>query len=233
MKFNLNKFKSAQSNSLSPDLDMQSGDMSGQDVWGGDPSQDLSNPAGGEQPQASQPMDETPKYTQGGLLDELNEHPVETMEVLKKSLPDVNINFMGKQAPLNEVLSPEQWGYMDSSQKGQICGEIFNILPDNMKDDGGSMSSGEVPAEMEKVNVEARVKESNEAIKKIAQSTSKTKKTFNLRKTAAGGVAQNTIVFGPREVLFPTVQEVGNDWDLVQRNKGWGKKIDEFYGPRL
>ncbi len=81
-------------------------------------------------------------------------------------------------------------------------------------------------------SIQAAVSSSNAAVKKMAEQFASTKqaKSFNLIKSAQSRVGQGNVVFGPTEQWFPSVNQIGNDWHVTERNKGWGLKVNEFFG---
>jgi hypothetical protein len=170
------------------------------------------------------------KYTEGSLLDALNGDPSTTMDMLKNQLPGATVEVDQSNVPVESLLEPDKWMSLDGAKRGQIAGAIFNVLPQNMKDDAMT-DDGNVAAKMEKVDLKASVEASNAAIKKLAESFVGQKVSFNLSKQAQSRVGMDTVVFGPdTATILPSVQQVGNLWHLVERNKGWGKKLDDMFG---
>lgn len=180
------------------------------------------------------------KYDLASLSQKMSSDPFATIQKLSDIIsPDVELTWTDTQGhqvggKAEEVLKPDTWNTMDSEkEKAGFLGAVLEALPVEMRaEQMENENMDQLQAEQQTVNipqsVEASVRASNEEIRKIAQKTKKT--PFNLSKTAQSRVGSGNIVHGPTDEMFPSVQQVGNDWHVMERNKGWGKKIDEMYG---
>lgn len=105
--------------------------------------------------------------------------------------------------------------------------EIFKmILPDSAK----SSEQNGIPTQLETTvpNIAKIVDETNRVIKKLAEETKKANKTFNLTKMAQQKTIENVITQGPTQTrIDPFTGMLISDWHLIERNKGFGLKIDD------
>lgn len=118
----------------------------------------------------------------------------------------------------------------DPSLKMKAASTIFDmILPDSAKP---QQDQSQVPTQLEQ-NVQpatlSMVRETNEIIKRLAQQAAKAPKkaSFNLKKEAQHQSVHNVMYFGPESTRVDSYTgQLINDWHLVERNKGFGLKID-------
>lgn len=123
----------------------------------------------------------------------------------------------------------------DEQQKLEAASKLFDII---LPEDAKTQDSGQnaIPAQMEtgvQPHVAKLVEETNNAIKKLAEEIAKkktagAKTVFNLKKVAQHQTLQNVITFGPGQTKVDafTGQQISN-WHLIERNKGFGLKIDD------
>lgn len=104
------------------------------------------------------------------------------------------------------------------------------ILPDGAT---GTPDSSDVPAQYETQMLASVVENTNQTLKKLAQSQAekpvKKAKGFNLSKQAQHKSIEHVVTFGPNQTTIDafTGQQISN-WHLVERNKGFGLKIDDI-----
>ena len=194
---------------------------------------------GGMNPPAD-PSQDGQQYTLSSLISEINADPQATMQKLRGSIPDQQVTTSdGQNVGASTLLDAGSWQTADEAKKGEIAGLIMEALPPNMKADSDQGSEGEnnamnIPVKQENVQIAAAVNEANAVLMKLAKQmasqNSNTPKTFNLNKSAQSRVGQGNVVFGPSHQYFPSVNQIGNDWHIEERNKGWGLKAHEFPG---
>ena len=74
------------------------------------------------------------------------------------------------------------------------------------------------------------IKDVTNSIKKLAEADSKKNKTFNLKKQAQAKTIENVIMYGPGEKRFdPFLRQPVSDWNIVERNKGFGFVVDDVW----
>ena len=120
----------------------------------------------------------------------------------------------------------------DEQEKLELCSIIFDkLIPEGKKETINE--EGEIPVTYEE-NIKAKVSMNTEIenyIKKIAkQDAGNVKKSFNLQKNAQAKTVENVIMFGPegnKPDAFTGM--LINDWHLVERNKGFGLRVDDVY----
>lgn len=109
------------------------------------------------------------------------------------------------------------------------------ILPDGAKAEPGVQDSGVVNTQMEtnvKPNtLQSQVLETNEIVRKLAvehAQARKVSKSFNLSKSAQHQSVHNVLYFGPESTKIDAFTgQLISDWHLVERNKGFGLRIDD------
>lgn len=109
--------------------------------------------------------------------------------------------------------------------------EIYDLLPDNMKEDSQpGVGAGQVLTHNE--TVASIVNNTNATIKKIAENLANKKissSSFNMKKFAQHKTLDQAIMFGPGQTrVDPFSGQLISNWHLVERNKGFGLKIDDI-----
>jgi len=122
-------------------------------------------------------------------------------------------------------------GDLTDEDKLELAIKIWPILPDYVKEDKPGIQENimELPY-TEAEYIKQIVKESEETIKKLAQQDSKTKGSFNLKKTAQHKSMENVILYGPEQTYIDEfTRQPASDWSLVERNKGFGLVVDDVW----
>jgi hypothetical protein len=120
-----------------------------------------------------------------------------------------------------------------SNSDEQVKLDAASTLFDMIVTDGdkpNTMPKDAVPSELERVNVANIVKNTNEVIKKLAEShasVTATANKFNL-KTAQHKALQNVVVLGPNNHIDEFTGQLINDYHLIERNKGFGLRIGDL-----
>jgi hypothetical protein len=138
--------------------------------------------------------------------------------------------------PLNEFFSPQADKAKEQKVQNDVSNFIFNdVLPDSAKSTPLSQEPGEIPADFKHnvpTHISSIIKDTDEYIQKLAKEHAKSKVTtgaFNLKKEAQHKSLNNVMMYGPDQVRFDefTHQPISN-WHLVERNKGFGLRIDDI-----
>jgi len=123
--------------------------------------------------------------------------------------------------------------------KLEFATELWKILPDDVKVDSSAIEDDVIEAPL--VEADAHlirlVKETEEKIKKLAQSNiSPKRKEFNLKKSAQAKTTENMIMYMPNDKstlhpqrIDPFLRQPINDWHVVERNKGFGLVLDDYW----
>lgn len=120
----------------------------------------------------------------------------------------------------------------DEQEKLEQASLIFDkIIPDGKKEII-TEEEGNIPAEYED-NIKAKISmitETEQIIKKMAQQDAKSSKGFNLKKQAQAKTIENVFMFGPENNKVDAFTgQLISDWHLIERNKGFGGKIDDVF----
>jgi hypothetical protein len=135
--------------------------------------------------------------------------------------------------PMEIIKGGIQRFYQDNiseQERLKIAMEIFDILPNSIKhrkpDEEQTISAPFEPKE-----IQSFVKDIDQQIKKLAESSIKPKtKSYNLRKTAQEKSMENVLLWGPDEKrIDPFLQQPISDWSIVERNKGFGLTVDDVW----
>jgi hypothetical protein len=106
----------------------------------------------------------------------------------------------------------------DSRQVEIIAGQIFDNLPDSVKE------GVEIPG------IQKEFEEINDKINKLAKNCVEKNKSFNLKKTAQHKELENVVLWGPGEKrIDPFLKQPVSDWHIVERNKGFGLVVDDVW----
>lgn len=162
----------------------------------------------GDPNQAIQTLSDKFSNSNSVVTDPQSQHSSEALSVIKDAV--------------NEFYSTN-----DEQSKLDAASTLFEmIMPDGAKTNQ-PVADDAVPSQLERVNIANVVKETNNVIRKLAEaSAASSKKTiFNL-KTAQHKTLENVIVLGPNDHIDQFTGQLINDWHLVERNKGFGLKID-------
>lgn len=134
-----------------------------------------------------------------------------------------------KQPNPQQVIADSLQDYLIAMQeqneqkRAELSMTMFKAMPQS--DQGDTMVQG----------VEKVVAESNEAIRRLANSLaqhqmnkSSSVKPFNLKKEAQHKTMENIVMHGPGgNRIDPFTGQLINDWHIYERNKGWGLKMDD------
>lgn len=149
-----------------------------------------------------------------------------------ESTTDPNTNVQGDSDQAVRDAVNTYYSSQDENEKDNAASVLARtIFPQSTQDD--SVDQGEVPAVQQegvKVNLAKFVNETNEIIKKLAQSDAKATKrsVFNLTKQAH---VRNVVIFEPDKATKDEFYGGPmSDNDLVERNKGFGLKLDGYWG---
>jgi hypothetical protein len=137
----------------------------------------------------------------------------------------------------------QRWFESDNSEtKSTYQTLIYHALPEDMKNqEPGDMEGQNIPVQDTEFGDTAFSEEitriitsSSDEIKKEVKKVIKKRsaKKFNLSKTAQHKTDQNVIMWGPGEKRpdpFLRGQPV-SDWHIMERNKGFGRDIDGYWG---
>ncbi|MFA5601110.1 MAG: hypothetical protein WDA06_11000 [Phenylobacterium sp.] len=117
---------------------------------------------------------------------------------------------------------------MKEQEKLKIAMDIFDILPSSVK--GDTSIDGTIEAPYQDNSIVAFVEETNNSIKKIAETDVRSSKTFNLYKSAQAKSIENVVMYGPGQTrVDPFLRQPISDWHLVERNKGFGLVVDDIW----
>jgi hypothetical protein len=201
-----------------------------------------------QQPASPQPQGTAP---QGGCPEKFADAG-ELMHCLKSfGDPNEAIKFLSeKYTNSNQMVSDPNSG--DQSRMGEALGVVKDTLNDFFSTDDPSLQmkaaqtvfdtilpdSAKVVSQDQPGNVQipqeqavlSMVKSTNEVIKKLAQKyvSKKPRQPFNLKKEAQHQSVHNVIYFGPEQNKVDTFTgQLINDWHLVERNKGFGLRVDD------
>jgi hypothetical protein len=148
-----------------------------------------------------------------------------------ESTVDPNTNVQGNSDQAVRDAVNTYYSTQDENEKDSAASVLARtIFPQDDQND--SLDQNEVPAVQQegvKVNLANFVKETNEIIKKLAQSHAKSSKinVFNLTKHAH---VKNMFVFDPEKAVKDEFYGGAmSENDLLERNKGYGIKLDGFY----
>jgi hypothetical protein len=120
---------------------------------------------------------------------------------------------------------------LGNDEKDRKAEEIYSLLPDNMKQDSQpGIGEGEVSTYNK--TVASVVDETDRIIQKIAKNIASNKQAsagFNMKKFAQHKSLDQAIMFGPGQTrVDPFSGQLISNWHLVERNKGFGLKIDDI-----
>lgn len=134
-----------------------------------------------------------------------------------------------------------------NDEKPQFAAKMWGMLNDSMKDQQAqteqtitnqntikqnNMEQNTNPENIEN-EVLASVKNTEELLMKLAQSDAKKEstKSFNLKTAQFNSTPNNSVVmYGPSEKRFdPFLRQPVTDWNIVERNKGFGLVIDDVW----
>jgi hypothetical protein len=124
----------------------------------------------------------------------------------------------------------------DPSVKMKVASTIFDsILPQSAKLNSDSNDPNAVQTQQKQVDpgTLAMVQETNELIRRLAAAfldakRASQKTVFNLKKQAQHQSIHNIMYFGPGQTRVDEFTgQLISDWHLVERNKGFGLKIDD------
>jgi len=119
---------------------------------------------------------------------------------------------------------------MSLNEKANLADHFYNLLPSEMKiGPSDRAEEGIIPNANYKEEITAKIKDTEESIKKLAKSNLP-KSSFNLNKQAQAKTAENIIMYGPSEKRFdPFLRQPVSDWHIVERNKGYGFVVDDVF----
>lgn len=137
------------------------------------------------------------------------------------------IQDIDSQQKITDMLDLYYQSNMDENQKLKIATDIFELLPEQIKQpDPNDQSTIIAPY------VEGSVQESENTIKLLAEkiANSKKTKTFNLTKTAQHKGFENVMMFGPDQMKVDTfLRQPVSNLALLERNKGFGLVVDDVW----
>ena len=108
----------------------------------------------------------------------------------------------------------------DEGDKGILAARIFSDPSFPLRKEIGIMARPKSFGEVD------------EAIKKIAKKIVKKNKSkvFNLKKTAQHKTMNNVVLWGPSQSrIDPFLHQPVSDWNIVERNKGFGLVVDDIW----
>lgn len=152
-----------------------------------------------------------------------------------QSVTDPDTNASGEALGVIKDCVSGFFSTADQQERLKAASLLFDtIMPDGAKHNK-ALEDGSVPAKFDSnVHASKIVAQTNDYIKKLAQADalahSKTaSKKFNL-KTAQHQSIQNMMMFGPgQNHVDAFTGQLISDWHLVERNKGYGLKLDGVY----
>jgi len=162
-------------------------------------------------------IDDSPKFQDGAdLKDWLDSKDYETARTLLLSYLQGTLLEEKAEYELKHFYEDN----LTQNDKLQKSIDIFNILPPQLKQEDLND-----PANIAADYIRAKVEETNETIKKLAEEHVKKIKhtSFNLSKQAQHKVVENTFVYGPEQTrIDPFYRMPVSDYHIVERNKGYG-----------
>ena len=151
-----------------------------------------------------------------------------TINSVKQSILQ-DINDKNKESIVSEALDDYFNPGIDTTSKEKIALDVFGQIDSpnwkslNMSEQGEMMAT-----------YREAVNNTNNIIKKLAKkyANNKTseKKFFNLKKEAQDGSKHEAILYGPSESrIDPFARQPVSDWNIVERNKGFGFVVDDVW----
>lgn len=175
-----------------------------------------------EQPEATE--SQMPEFIDGSSVKQWldNNDPIDSRTQLIDFIQDID-----SQQKITDMLDLYYESNMDENQKLKIATDIFELLPEQIKQpDPNDQSTVIAPY------VEGSVQESENTIKLLAEkiANSKKAKTFNLTKTAQHKGFENVMMFGPDQMKVDTfLRQPVSNLALLERNKGFGLVVDDVW----
>jgi hypothetical protein len=124
--------------------------------------------------------------------------------------------------PINEFFSSE-----DQAVRDHAAQFLFDAIISNSAKPEGSENTNMIDNKNQEV-VNSYVNYTNNLIKKLAQETHTN--NFNLKKEAQHKTLENVLMYGPENVVKDEFTNMPiSDWHLVERNKGFGLKVDDIW----
>jgi len=210
-------------------------------------AQDFQSPTGFDSQMAGEQMQEQGDFldTQDQALQELDQ-PQQQNDVsifndgaelrdwlTQRDLIDARNSLLGyvesadAQQMVDDLLDNFYNAALSENEKLTISSNLFNLLPAELK---GGQEDGIMSAPF----TEGSLKDSEEAIRKLAKKYAQTHKTasngFNLKKFAQQKGFDNTLMYGPDQTYVdPFLMQPASRYSLLERQKGWGMNIGEIY----
>jgi len=127
---------------------------------------------------------------------------------------------------IDDALESYYEGELTEEDKLKIASQIFDILPDVVKNLEPNEAEGLIAAPYVAASM---VRDADKMIQKMAQK--KDGETFNMKKFAQHKtIDENVIMYGPGQTrIDPFLRQPISDKHIVERNKGFGLVVDDIW----
>ena len=160
-------------------------------------------------------------------LERVGNNPT-TINSIKQSILQ-DINNKDKESFIAEALDDYFNPGIDTASKEKVALDVFGQLDSPNWKSLNMSEQGEMMA-----NYTTAINNTNDLIKKLAKKYANNKKlkktSFNLVKEAQDGSKYEAILYGPSESrIDPFARQPVSDWNIVERNKGFGLVVDDVW----